>query len=85
MRTHEGAQRGGPVAAHDAAHLVGGMGRAALTALAALAVGALVIGIGAALSICWAIHPLLTVAVAVVVLWLASRLASLALRGTSRP
>jgi hypothetical protein len=57
------------------------MRQAALTALYALVGCALLIAVGAAMSICWAIHPLLTVAAAAGVFWLASRLAGLAFRG----
>ena len=64
MHTREGAQRSAPIPAPHASTpsvppLVGGMRQAALTALYALVGCALLIAVGAAMSICWAIHPLL--------------------------
>jgi len=65
--------------------LVTGMGHAALTALTAIAGCALLIGLGAAVSMCWAIHPLLTLALLVGVGWLLTRLAGFAFRNSARP
>ena len=53
---------------------VAGMGQATVTALWALAGCALLITVGTAMSICWAIHPLLTLAAVAVVIWLLFRL-----------
>lgn len=61
------------------------MRQATLTALAALTACALIITLGAGMSICWAIHPLLTLAAGAGVLWLASRVAGHALRTHCRP
>ena len=60
------------------------MRQATLTALTALALCALVIAVGAGMSMCWAIHPLLTLAAGVGVVWLVSRVAGHALRAGCR-
>lgn len=91
MRAVEGVGTGAAAARSQAAAessgrgLVGGMGRAALVALTALGGCLLLIVVGAAMSMCWAVHPLLTVAAAALVVWLVSRVAALVLRTGSRP
>jgi hypothetical protein len=84
MRTREGARDGAPVSVEQMAPATGGMRRAALTALTALAGGGLLIVVGALMSICWTIHPLLTPVAAVGVVWLAGRGMGLVLRGPDR-
>ena len=84
METREGSLRSAPVQHRHVPHWAGGMGQAALTALWALACCAALIVVGAAMSICWTIHPLLMVIAGVVVLWLVSRLVGVAFRHDSR-
>jgi len=84
METREGARRGAPAPLEHATHWAQGMGRATLSALSALVGGALLITLGATMSICWTIHPLLTVIAGVAVLWLVSRLVGVAFRHDSR-
>ncbi len=87
MQTHEGALRGAPVAMGQATSGTGGMRQmrqAAVTALWALAGGAVLIGMGAVMSICWTVHPLLAVVAAVGLVWVGSRLAGLAFRSPTR-
>jgi hypothetical protein len=79
MQTREVAVDRAPARASRAG-LVRGMRQAALTALAALAGCALLIGLGAAMSICWAVHPLLPVAAGIAALWLGSRVYGLVFR-----
>jgi len=85
MQTHERARQGALVTTGQAVRVPGGMRHATLTALCALTGCALLIGVGALMSICWTVHPLLTVVAAVGVLWLASRLLGFAVRGPQRP
>lgn len=80
MHTREGATVSAPVRTHHTARLVGGMGRATLTALWALVGSAVLIAVGAVLSICWDLHPLLMVGVAAVMVWLGTRIAGYAFR-----
>lgn len=63
---------------------VGGMRQAAMTALSALAGCVLLIAVGTVMSVCWAIHPALTLVAAVAVVWLASRGVGLLMRSSSR-
>ena len=84
METREGSRRSAPVQHRHVPHWAGGMGQAALTALWALACCAALIVVGAAMSICWTIHPLLMVVAAGAVLWLVGRLAGIALRSASK-
>jgi fatty acid desaturase len=84
MHTREGAQTSAPVRTRHAARFIGGMTQATLTALAALACCMVLIAVGAAMSICWEIHPLLMIVAAIVVVWLCSRLAGHAFRTGGR-
>jgi hypothetical protein len=56
------------------------MGQAAMTALAALAGCVLLIAAGATMSMCWALHPLLTLVAAVAVARIAIRIYGLVFR-----
>ncbi|HEY6797848.1 MAG TPA: hypothetical protein VI248_24495 [Kineosporiaceae bacterium] len=78
MQTRERAVDTTPAEARGG--LAQGMRQAAVTALAALAGCALLIGVGAAMSICWTVHPLLTLVVGAAVVWLATRACGLVFR-----
>ena len=86
MQTREGALRGAPGRAQPlrAQRPFGPMRQATLTALTALAGCLVLIAIGAMMSICWAVHPLLTVAAGIAVSWLASRVIGYSLRSGGR-
>ena len=84
METRQGARRGAPAPLQHATHWAQGMGRATLTALSALVGGALLITLGATMSICWTIHPLLTLVAGAAVLWAASRAIGHAMRAGNR-
>jgi hypothetical protein len=64
--------------------VAGGMGQAALVALTALAACGVLIVVGATMSMCWAVHPSLTVAAAALVVWAARRAAAHAFRTGGR-
>jgi hypothetical protein len=73
--TGDSGAAGGGASGAATGGLVGGMGQAAVIAATALAGCVLLIVLGATMSMCWAVHPLLTVAAAVLVVWVGRRLA----------
>jgi hypothetical protein len=75
---------GVPVRVEQALPGTGGMRHAMVTALSALAGGGLLIAVGALVSICWTIHPLLAPVAAGGVLWPVSRLLGFAFRSPGR-
>jgi len=68
----------------DAIGALAGMGQTALLVCAALIGSAVLIAFLAALSMCWEVHPLLTVVAGAVLLWGARRLSRLLLTTSRR-
>jgi hypothetical protein len=65
--------------------LLDGLGRTTLLALAALAGCAVLIVLGATVSMCWSVHPLLSAVAALGLLWCLARTAGRAFRSSPRP
>jgi fatty acid desaturase len=84
MRTEQDVRRPARVTVDSARRRTAGLGQAARLAFAALAGCIMLIALVAALSLCWAVHPLLMVAVLGLVAWLGTRMAGFARRSGSR-
>jgi Flp pilus assembly protein TadB len=84
MRTEQDVRRPAPVTVKNARRGTAGLGQAARLAFAALAGCLMLIALVAALSMCWAVHPLLMIAVVGLVAWLGTRVAGFARRSHSR-
>lgn len=70
--------RSGPDGRSNRGHcgrLVDGLGRSTLMAITALVGCGVLIAFGAAVSLCWMVHPLLSAAVGVALVWVIARLA----------
>jgi len=83
MQTREGAQQGAPAGTVRAMGFAG-LGQATRSALAAFAGCLVLIAVGTLMSICWTIHPLLTLVAGAAVLWAASRAIGHAMRAGNR-
>ena len=79
MQTREKARGVATRARTERGGLFTGIGHTALVAGSALLASLLLIGIVATVSVCWEIHPMLTVGVGIFLAWLLTRLAGLVL------
>jgi hypothetical protein len=70
--------------AHQGGRLFAGLGQTTVMAASALVGCALLITFGATLSVCWAIHPLLSAVTGLVLVWLTARVAYRLLWSSSR-
>jgi hypothetical protein len=84
-QTRQGTLDSGPVRVQQAVSLVEGMRRATLTAVTALAACLLVIVVGAAISICWDVHPLLVVGMVIGLILISTKVAGHAMRSSTKP
>lgn len=79
MRAQEKARGVATRARPERGGLFAGIAHTALVAGSALLASALLIAIVATVSVCWEIHPMLTIGVGIFLAWLLTRLAGLVL------